>query len=132
MLFYNSPAYELWAPRIARLFLAVQFGIAIYFKLTGFGNEAAMTAAAGVPLSSIAVGAALILEAVGVIALLSGKWLRPVGLLLALYVLLLAAIFYHDWSNQLTFGLFVSHLGLSAALFYVSAYSGKPRAELSQ
>src|SRR6185503_12064320 len=107
---YNR-SYESWAPVVARLFLAIQFAIAAFFKIIGFSGEAAMTGAVGVPLPTVAVGLALILEVVGVFALVTGWRIKVLAALLAPYVLLLGVLFYHDWSNQLTFGLFVSHLG---------------------
>jgi putative oxidoreductase len=121
MIPYNS-RYEDWAPLVARVFLAIQFGIAAYFKIVFWGGEVAQTAAVGVPVASVAVGAALLLEVVGVLALLTGYRVRPIALLLALYCALLAVLFYHNWSDQMTFGLFVSHMGLIAALLYVSAF----------
>ncbi len=118
----RSRAYEMGATWIARIFLAAQFGVAAYFKIIGFSGEAAMTASVGVPFATVAVGAALVLEIVGVIALLSGVMIRQVSLVLALYVALLAVLFYHNWADQMSFGFFMSHLGLVAALLYVSVF----------
>lgn len=124
MRFVHHQSYEKGAIGLARVLLALQFGIAAYFKCIGFAGEAAMTAAVGVPFASAAVGAALVLEIVGVIALLSGYALRQVALLLSLYVMLLAVLFYNDWSSQMIFGLFISHLGLAAALLVISGTAG--------
>jgi putative oxidoreductase len=125
MKFLHSRPYERYALIIARIFLAIQFAIAAWFKIVGFGGEAAMTAQVGVPFANVAVALALVLEVVGVLALLTGIKLRPVACVLALYVALLAVLFYHDWSNQMTFGLFMSHLGLTAALLYMSVFGAK-------
>ena len=125
MKFLHTRSYERLALIVARVFLAIQFGIAAWFKIVGFGGEVAATAQVGVPFANIAVVLALILEVVGVAALLTGIKLRPVAFLLALYAALLAVLFYHDWSNQMVFGLFVSHLGLIAALLYVSVFGSK-------
>lgn len=121
----NISMYENWAPVLARVFLAIQFGVAAYFKVVFFSGEVAQTAAVGVPLAHVAVILALILEVAGVLALLSGYYIRLLTGLLAPYVMLLAVLFYHDWSNQMTFGLFVSHLGLTAALLYVSVFGAR-------
>ena len=118
-------AYENWAPVVARLFLAAQFVAAAAFKIMGFGMEVAQTAAAGVPMANVAVGAALVLEIVGVISLLLGWRIRLVSMLLAGYVALLAVLFYHDWSTPMGMGMFISHLGLIAALLYVSVYGAR-------
>ncbi len=124
----SARIWELWAPRVARLFLAIQFGIAAYFKLTAFSGQVASASAAGVPLPTLAVALALILEVAGVLALLTGYYLRPIAAALAGYVMLLAVIFYHDWSSMMMFGLFVSHLGLTAALLYVSTFGASKTA----
>ncbi|MES2203413.1 MAG: DoxX family protein [Patescibacteria group bacterium] len=118
-------AYEAWAPVVARLLLAIQFAAAAAFKIMGFSGEVAQTAAAGVPIANIAVAAALLLEIVGVVALVLGWRIRLVSMLLAGYVALLAVIFYHDWSTPMGMGLFISHLGLIAALLYVSVYGAR-------
>lgn len=125
MKFLHTHSYQRAALITARVLLAIQFGTAAWFKIMGFSGEAAMTAQVGVPFATIAVAVALALEVAGVIALLTGFKLRPIAFLLALYVALLAVLFYHDWSNQLNFGFFMSHLGLAAALLYVSVFGGK-------
>jgi putative oxidoreductase len=125
MKFLHTHSYERAALIIARVLLAIQFTVAAWFKIVGFSAEAAMTAAVGVPFATAAVALALVLEVVGVLALLTGIKLRPVAFLMALYVALLAVLFYHDWSNQMNFGFFMSHLGLVAALLYVSVFGAK-------
>lgn len=122
---HQTPVYKNWAPIIARVFLAFQFGIAAFFKITMFSGQVAYTAAVNVPFPTIAVALALILEIAGIIALLTGYRIRLLASLLAFYVLLLGVIFYHNWGDQMTFGLFVSHLGLAAALLYVSVYGSR-------
>ena len=121
--------YQKFAPIVARVLLAFQFGVAAYFKLTMFSGQVVQTAAMGVPLPQVAVGLALILEIAGIVALLSGYKIRLLSFLLAGYVMLLGVIFYHNWSDMMNFGLFVSHLGLTAALLYVSVCGAKPSAQ---
>ena len=121
-------SYERWAPLVARVFLAIQFGVAAFFKLTMFGDQVAYTAAVGVPFPTIAVALALVLEVVGIIALLTGYHIRLLAGLLAAYVLLLAVLFYHNWADQMNFGFFMSHLGLAAALLYISVFGARKNA----
>jgi putative oxidoreductase len=102
--------------------LAIQFAVAAYFKLTMFSGQVAETAAVGVPFASLAVALALLLEIVAVASLITGWQLRAVAFVLAPYIMLLAVIFYHNWSDMQMFGMFVSHLGLTAALLYVSVF----------
>ncbi len=121
---YNR-VWENWAPVVARLFLAIQFGLAAFFKIVAFAPQVAETGALGVPFPNIAVGLALILEIIAVISLLSGWQIRRVSAVLVFYVALLAVLFYHNWSDQMAFGAFVSHMGLIAALLYVSTYGAQ-------
>lgn len=122
---FETAAWERWAPLIARIFLAIQFAIAALFKILFFSGEVAQTGAVGVPLPSLAVSLALILEIVSVFCLLTGWKIRAAAFVLAFYVMLLAFLFYHNWADQMTFGMFVSHLGLAAALLYVSAFGAR-------
>jgi putative oxidoreductase len=116
----NTALWDSWAPLAARILLAIQFGVAAWFKISAFSMEASMTAAAGVPFATVAVAAALVLEVAGVISLLTGYYIRVMSFLLAGFVMLLSVIFYHNWSDQMQFGMFVSHLGLTAALLLLS------------
>ena len=116
-----NAAYERWAPLAARGLLAIQFAVAAYYKLAMFSMQVAQTAAVGVPLPQVAVTLGLMLEIVGIVALLTGWQLRRISVLLGAYVALLAVLFYNDWSDPMKFGFFISHLGLIAALLYVSA-----------
>src|SRR6188508_675441 len=118
---YNEK-YERWAPLVARVLLAIQFAVAAYFKLTMFSMQVGQTAAVGVPLPQVAVALGLVLELVGIVALLTGWQLRRISVLLGAYVALLAVLFYRDWSDPMKFGFFISHLGLVAAFLYVSVY----------
>ncbi len=118
----DTKIYMQWAPVVARVFLAFQFGVAAYFKITMFSGQVAYTTAVGVPFPTIAVALAFVLEVAGIIALLSGYYIKILSGLLAAYVLLLGVLFYHNWADQMIFGLFVSHLGLAAALLYVSVF----------
>ncbi len=118
-------AYERWAPRVARALLAIQFAVAAYYKLTMFSMQVGQTAAVGVPLPQVAVALGLVLELVGIAALVTGWQLRRISVVLAAYVALLAVLFYRDWSDPMKFGFFISHLGLIAACLYVSVYGAK-------
>lgn len=117
--------YERWAPRVARILLAIQFAVAAYYKLTMFSVQVAQTAAVGVPLPQVAVALGLLLELIAIAALLTGWQLRRVSVVLGAYVALLAVLFYRDWSDPMKFGFFISHLSLIAACLYVSVYGAK-------
>ncbi len=123
-----SRAYQNWAPVLGRVLFGLLFLMGAAFKIPGTGGftaEAAMTAAAGVPFATIAVALAFLLEVVAGLALIVGWHARNAAFVLAVFTLALALIFYHDFSNQMQMGEFVSHLGLIAGLLYVSVYGAR-------
>jgi putative oxidoreductase len=122
---YNTGAYEKWAPFVARLIFGFQFLLGATFKVIGHGMEVTQTAAVGVPFAELAVWLAFILEVAAAISLIIGYRVRLTGFVLALYVLLLAFLFYRNISDPNTMGMFISHLAMIAGLLYVSVYGAK-------
>lgn len=125
---YRARAYEKWAPVIARIAFGLQFLLGAAFKIPGtpmFGMEVAQTAAAGVPLATVAVLLAFILEAAAGLMLVFGWHARKAAFVLAPYVLLLALIFYRNIADPMIMGEFVSHLAFIAGLLYVSVYGAQ-------
>ena len=125
---YRARAYEIWAPVVARVAFGLQFLLGAAFKFPGtpmFSAEAAQTAAAGVPFATVAVLLAFVLEVVCGLMLVFGWHARKAGFVLALYVLLLALIFYRNVSDLMIMGEFVSHIAFIAGLLYVSVYGAQ-------
>lgn len=123
-----SRAYENWAPVLGRVILGGLFLMGASMKIPGtegFVMEAGMTAAAGFPFATVAVFLAFVLEVLGGLALIVGFQARRAALLLALFTLLLAFVFYRDFSDPMIMGQFVSHLGLIAGLLFVSVYGAR-------
>jgi putative oxidoreductase len=123
-----SRAYEKWAPVVARVVFGCQFLMGAFYKLpgtAGFAAEAGMTAAAGVPLATPLVALAFVLEVVGGLALILGWHARRAAFVLAIFTVALGFIFYNNWSDPMTMGMFISHLGLAAGLVFVSVYGAK-------
>ena len=128
MMTHFSPyvrAYEHWAPIIGRVLFGVIFLISAYFKIPntpGFVMGVSMSAMAGIPLPTIAVALAFLLELTGGIALVVGWYVRIFAFLLALFVLAIALFFFRNLTDQMQLGMFTNCLGLIAGLFYVSVY----------
>ncbi|MDB4991998.1 MAG: LysR family transcriptional regulator [Parcubacteria group bacterium] len=122
---YKSRAFEVWAPFIARLIFGLQFLVGALFKIVGHAGEVAQSAAVGIPLPEVAVWLAFIFELVAGVCLIIGYRTRDVAFILALYVLLLALLFYRHVSDPMVMGMFISHLGFIAGLLYVSVYGAK-------
>lgn len=128
MLPHNVTWYRNWAPVLARLIFGATFLMGAYFKIPGtdsFQMEVAMSAAAGIPLATIAVFLAFLLELFGGLALVFGIWTRLAAFLLAPFVLLIALFFFRNLADQAQFGMFMSCMSLIAGLLYVSVYGAR-------
>lgn len=122
---YNTRAYEVWTPRVARLLLAIPLAVGAWFKITMFGMQVGAAASVGVPVPQVAVALALVLELALIVSLATGMWARLAGLLGALYIMLLAVLFYRNWADPMQFGSFMSHLPFAAALLFFSVFQGR-------
>lgn len=123
-----TPAYEKWAPFVARLIFGAAFLMSAFFKIPGtegFAMQVEMTAAAGVPLAPIAVTLAFVLEVVAAIALIIGFHTRTAAAALAAFVLIIAFVFFRNLSDMTQFQMFMSCLELTAGLIYVSVYGAQ-------
>lgn len=121
-------AYEQWAPTVARVVLGGMFLMGAYLKLPwkeNFHGEVAMTAAAGVPLPTLAVLLAFVIELVGGLMVALGWHARIAAAALAALTLVFAFVFYTNFSNPQILGLFNLHLTLIAGLLYVSVYGAR-------
>ncbi len=125
---FQTRAYETWAPVIGRVLIAGAFLMGAAFKIpgtSGFTNEVAMSAAAGIPFAMVAVFLAFILEVVAGVSLIIGWNTRLMAFLLMLFTLVLIFFFYRDISDPMKIGMLVSHLNLVAGLFYMSVYGAQ-------
>lgn len=128
IFFHRASFYEKWAPVVGRVIFGLAFLLGAAFKIpgtAGFVMETGQAAAAGVPFAMVAVFLAFILELVAGLALVLGWRAREAAFVLAPYTLLLALIFYHNISDPMVMGMFVSHLVFVAGLLYVSVYGAQ-------
>ncbi len=120
--------YERWAPFAARVLFGSTFLMGAAFKIPGtqgFVMESGMAAGMGLPYATIFVGLAFVVEVVGGLLVILGWHARAAALVLAVFTLALALIFYTNFSDQMVMGQFISHLGLIAGLLYVSVYGAQ-------
>jgi putative oxidoreductase len=83
---------------IARILMMLLYVISGWQKLTDYDGTFAYLTHEGVPLPSVAVWIAVIMELGVGIALILGFLTRPLSLLLALYTLATAIIGHHFWT----------------------------------
>ncbi len=123
-----TPAYEKWAPFIARIIFGGAFLMSAFYKLPGsemFTMQVGMTDAAGVPFAYLAVVLAFVLEVVAGIALIVGFHTRTAAAALTVFVLIIAFVFYRNIADMTQFPMFMSCLELAAGLIYVSVYGAQ-------
>ncbi|WP_162736964.1 DoxX family protein [Hyphomicrobiales bacterium] len=110
---------------IARLIFASVFLMAVSFKFMDMGATAGYIAAAGFPLPLFLAWCAAALEALLVIAFLSGAFFTPAAIIAAIYVIFLGFSFHgpsHWAGNQAEFGFFVDHFTFVAGLLFAAVH----------
>ncbi len=83
---------------IGRILLAIVFVPAGFGKIAGFAGTVGYATAAGLPLPTIGVAIALVIELVGGLALLIGLFTRYAALALAVFVLVASYFFHAYWA----------------------------------
>jgi putative oxidoreductase len=81
-----------------RILLAILFVPAGIGKITGFGGAVGYATAMGMPLPTVGVAIALLIELLGGLALLAGLCTRWAALALAFFTLVASFIFHAYWS----------------------------------
>jgi putative oxidoreductase len=85
---------------IARVLLMALFLISGWSKLTDFQGTAGYLASIGTPVPSVAAAIAVLMEVVVAIALLVGIFVRPLALLMALFVLGTGLLGHAFWGME--------------------------------
>lgn len=87
------------APLLARLMIAAEFAIAAFAKASGWSGNAAYMASHGMTMIRPLLGAALVVEAVGSLSLITGYRARYAGAIMFVY-LGIVTVRLHDFWNQ--------------------------------
>lgn len=122
-----APAFTL----LARAVFAGLFGMALWFKLTGFAMISGQIANAGFPMPDVLTVLAILFEAGLVAAFLTGLFFRTAAVLAGIYVVFLAFSFHGPalWAEAWwEFGFFVDHFALLAGLLLAAAIGPGPLA----
>ena len=85
---------------VARILLIVLFVVFGWSKLTNYSETIGYMVQNGVPVPSIAVLVAIVVEFFVALAVAFGAWTRPLALLIALYTLGTALIAHHFWTME--------------------------------
>jgi putative oxidoreductase len=123
--------YKAYVSVVGRILLALMFILAGIGKFTNIHGTAAYMVAHGMPAPTVLVLAAAALELFGGIALVAGFRVRPVGLALALFTLVVSVIFHAFWavpaSQQfVTQLLFMKNISVAGGMLLISALGAGP------
>ncbi len=114
-------------PLLGRILISVVFILGGIGKITGFSMEQGMVAAKHVPLPSVALGIALVIELVGGLAILLGLLTRFTSWILFLYLIPTTLLFHNFWAFQGmdridTMVHFEKNLAIMGGLLILAAY----------
>lgn len=114
-------------PLLARVLLALIFIAAGASKITQYAGTQAYMQSMGVP--GTLLPAVIALEIGGGLAILLGFLTRPVAWLLAIFTLAAAAIFHHNFADQVQTLMFMKNLAIAGG-FLALASAGAGRLSL--
>jgi putative oxidoreductase len=89
-----------FTPLAGRILLSVLFLISGFFKIGGYSQMVAYSAARGVPLAGVAIACAAVLELAGGLAILVGFQTKVAAWLLFLYLIPVTFFFHNFWAMQ--------------------------------
>ena len=115
------------APFAARLLICAIFVQGAFGKITGWAGQAEYMAAHGMRLIPPLLGAALVIEVLGVLALLSGYQARIAAVVMFVYLGIVSVTLHNFWAlsgmsagaNQTAF---LKNLGIMGGLLMIWAY----------
>jgi putative oxidoreductase len=115
------------APLAARLLVCAIFMQGAFGKITGWSGQAEYMASHGMRFIPPLLGAALVIEVLGVLALLSGYQARIAALVMFVYLAIVSVTLHNFWalsgmsagSNQTAF---LKNLGIMGGLLMIWAY----------
>ncbi|HWW06810.1 DoxX family protein [Collimonas sp.] len=120
--------------RIGRTLLASLFVISGVLKITAFSSVVGYMDRIGVPFATIAVLVAILVEAGGGLAILSGWQIRPVAVIVALFTVMATLTAHRFWQaepagmqNQLNH--FLKNISIIGALLMLAASADSPPKE---
>jgi putative oxidoreductase len=121
----SSPARLGWedaSATLGRLFLAAIFLLSGLGKIADPAGTIGYISSAGLPLPSLAFGAAVLVEVAGGVALVLGYRVRAVALALALFSVVAALAFHWAPGDQNQFIHFFKNIAMAGGLLQVAAF----------
>ena len=114
-------------PLVARLLMVSEFLVALNGKITGWDGQAAYMASKGMHFIPPLLGAALVIELVGSICLISGYRAQLAASVMFVYLGIVSVRLHAFWSQTgmaagLNQGQFFKNLGMMGGLLMIAVY----------
>lgn len=117
-----------YVPLVARILLGLIFVMSGITKITGFEGTQQYMASHGIPMTTIFLVGAILVEVLGGLSIILGLWARAGAVALFLFLIPATLIFHTDFSQQTQVIMFLKNLSIMGGLLLVMAFgSGKYR-----
>lgn len=117
---------EQFGPLAGRLLLALIFILSGYGKLTGWEGTLGFMASKGIPLTSIALGIAILIELGGGLLIALGVYARWAAFIIFLFLIPVTLTFHPFWADPGQYNSFMKNLAIMGGMLYVMTYGSGP------
>lgn len=111
--------------KIGRVLLAAIFLVSAYGKVTGFAGTAGFMESAGMPMASVLLVIAIIIEVAGGLALIFGWQVRHAVRALVIYTVVATYYFHMNLADQSQMIMFMKNLAIIGGLLVTAATASK-------
>lgn len=114
-------------PLLGRILMGAIFLISGFFKIMGYSQIVGFAASKGLPLASVAIAGAIIVEVLGGLAVISGFKTRITAWVLFVYMIPITLVFHNFWAlkgmeQQDNMIHFLKNLAIMGGLLLLAAY----------
>lgn len=95
-----SDSSNSFTPLAGRILMSVMFLVSGFFKIGAYSQTVAYSASKGLPMASVAIACAAVLELAGGLAILVGFQTKIAAWLLFLYLIPVTFLFHNFWAMQ--------------------------------
>jgi putative oxidoreductase len=115
-----------YLPLIGRILLGLIFVMSGFNKITGFEGTQQYMASYGMPMTSLLLVGAIVVEIVGGLSVIFGFFPRLGSAALVLFLIPASLIFHTDFSDQTQLIMFLKNLSIMGGLLLIVAYGSGP------
>ncbi|MEO8530354.1 MAG: DoxX family protein [Deltaproteobacteria bacterium] len=117
-----QPNLQAWTLLLGRVLIALIFVLSGIGKVFDFAGTAGYIASVGLPLASVGVVVAIVVELIGGLMLLAGYKTRLVALVVAAFTIVAAILFHNNLADQMQMIMFLKNLAIAGGLLFVAVF----------